>query len=117
MIGKFVKIISQTYLNCGSTCDLTDVLASIYGRKTAARPFETIHNDLSVSHKLFSNVEMHQFGTSGTEGLKYENENKSLSLNFRLQQNIIRHQRSTRATLSQCIRQAQRILCAGNYSK
>ena len=30
---KIVKIRAQTFLNCESPCDLTDVLASIYDRK------------------------------------------------------------------------------------
>ena len=34
------------FLNCESTCDLADVPASIYDRKTAARPFDTIHDIL-----------------------------------------------------------------------
>ena len=41
-IGKFVKIMAQTFLNCDSMCDLTVLLASICYRKTAARPFDTI---------------------------------------------------------------------------
>ena len=34
------------FLNCERTCGLTDVPASIYDRKTAARPFDTNHNIL-----------------------------------------------------------------------
>ena len=41
-IGKFVKIMAQTFLNCDNMCDLTVLLASICYRKTAARPFDTI---------------------------------------------------------------------------
>ena len=41
-IVKFVKTMAQTFLNCESTRELTDVLASTYDRKTAARPFDTI---------------------------------------------------------------------------
>ena len=35
-IGKFVKIMAQTFLNCDNMCDLTVLLASICYRKTAA---------------------------------------------------------------------------------
>ena len=41
---KFVKILAQTFLNCESTCDSTDVSASKYDRKPAAQPFNTIHD-------------------------------------------------------------------------
>ena len=34
------------FLNCESTCDLTDVLASIYDRKRDGRPFYIIHDIL-----------------------------------------------------------------------
>ena len=34
------------FSNCESTCVLTEVPASIYDRKTAARPFDTIHDIL-----------------------------------------------------------------------
>ena len=34
------------FLNCESTCDSKDVQASIYDRKTADRPFDTIHDIL-----------------------------------------------------------------------
>ena len=34
------------FLNCESTCDLTDVPASIYDRKMDFRPFDTTHNIL-----------------------------------------------------------------------
>ena len=45
-IVKLVKIMAQTFLNCESTSDLTDVPASRYDRKTAARPFDSIHDIL-----------------------------------------------------------------------
>ena len=45
-IVKFVKIMAQTFLNCESTCDLPDVQASLYDRKTAARSFGPIHDIL-----------------------------------------------------------------------
>ena len=41
-IGKFVKIMAQTFLNCDNMCDFTVLLASICYRKTSARPFDTI---------------------------------------------------------------------------
>ena len=37
-IVKFVKIMAQMFSNCESMCDLIDIRASIYERKTAARP-------------------------------------------------------------------------------
>ena len=37
-IVKFVKVMAQTFLNCESTRDLIVVLASMYDRRTAARP-------------------------------------------------------------------------------
>ena len=43
---KFVKIMAQTFLNSESSCDLTDAPASMYDRKTAAGPFDTIHDIL-----------------------------------------------------------------------
>ena len=46
---------TQTFLNCVSKFDLTDVLGSIYDRKTAARPFDTIYDilrSLSVAQSL-----------------------------------------------------------------
>ena len=45
-IVKVKKIMAQFFLNFESTCDLTDVQASMYERKTAARPFDTIHDIL-----------------------------------------------------------------------
>ena len=54
MAQNFLKI-----FNCEIMCDLIIVLASIYDS-----------SDLSVSRNLFSGLEMRQFGTSGTEGLK-----------------------------------------------
>ena len=54
-IVKSGKIMAQTFLNCVSTFDLTDVLGSIYDRKTAARPFDTIYDilrSLSVAQSL-----------------------------------------------------------------
>ena len=66
-IVKFVKIKAQTFLICESKCDLTDVSPSIYDRKTAARPFDIIH-DIIRSLSLvqyFSKAEMRQFGAYG----------------------------------------------------
>ena len=43
------------FMNCGSTCDSTDVTAQISDRKMAARRFETIHNilrSLSLAESL-----------------------------------------------------------------
>ena len=37
---------AQTFLHCVSSGDLRDVQALMYDRKTAARPFETIHDIL-----------------------------------------------------------------------
>ena len=54
-IVKSEKIMAQTFLNCVSTFDLTDVLGSIYDRKTAARPFDTMYDilrSLSVAQSL-----------------------------------------------------------------
>ena len=45
-IVKFVKIMVQTFLKCERTCDLSDVPATMYDRKTTARPFDTIHGIL-----------------------------------------------------------------------
>ena len=45
-IGKFVKIMAQTFLNCESTGDFTNIPALIYHGKTEARPFDTIHDIL-----------------------------------------------------------------------
>ena len=45
-IVKFVKFWPLIFLNCESTYDLTNVLASIYDRKMDARPFDTIHDIL-----------------------------------------------------------------------
>ena len=51
------------FLISESMCDVTDVLATIYDRKTSAWRFDTIHNilrydivDVSVSCNLFSKV-------------------------------------------------------------
>ena len=43
---KFEKIMAQTYFNCESMCDSTKVPASMYDKKTAAGPFDTIHDVL-----------------------------------------------------------------------
>ena len=50
-IVKSEKIMAQTFFNYEGTCDSTDVPASIYDRKTAARPFDTI-NDILRSLSL-----------------------------------------------------------------
>ena len=44
-IVKFVKFGPLIFLSCKSTCDLTDVPASIY-EKMDARPFDPIHDVL-----------------------------------------------------------------------
>ena len=49
-IVKFVKIIAL-FFNNKTTYDLTNVPASVYDRKSAARPFDTIHEILK-SHGL-----------------------------------------------------------------
>ena len=70
-IGKFVKIMAQTFLNCDNMCDLTVLLASICYRKP--RPglltLSAIFYELSDSYNIFSKAELRQFGASGTEGL------------------------------------------------
>ena len=43
---KIVKFGPMTFLNCENTCHLTDIAASIYGRKMDARPFDTIQDIL-----------------------------------------------------------------------
>ena len=43
---KIYDIWAFDFLNCESTCDLTDVPASIYDRKMDARPFDTIRDIL-----------------------------------------------------------------------
>ena len=40
---EFVEIMAQFFLNCESTCDSAAILASTYQRKTATRPFDTVH--------------------------------------------------------------------------
>ena len=45
-IVKFEKIMALIFLNCESKFDSTDVPSWIYDRKTAARPFDTIHDIL-----------------------------------------------------------------------
>ena len=60
------------FLNCESTCDLTDVQASIYDRKMDARPFDTIH-DIKVSQSCVISSQWPkctnsaQVGTNGYE--------------------------------------------------
>ena len=69
------------FLNCERTCGLTDVPASIYDRKTAARPFDTNHNILrclSLAQSLLKgrNAPIWRMRApthmrlSGTDGLK-----------------------------------------------
>ena len=45
-ILKFVKLGLLMFLNCESTCDLTDVQASLYDRKIDVRSFDTTHDIL-----------------------------------------------------------------------
>ena len=55
-IVKCVKFWVLICFNCESTCDLTDVSASIYDIKIDARPFDTIHDilrGLSLAQSLF----------------------------------------------------------------
>ena len=65
-IVKLVKI--SFFLNDKSTCNLTDVSAPIYDRKKPPDllRLSTAFHDHTVSRKLFSNAELHQFGVSGT---------------------------------------------------
>ena len=63
------------FLNCERTCGLTDVPASIYDRKTAARPFDTNHNIircLSLAQFLLKgrNAPIWRIGNPGVKGLK-----------------------------------------------
>ena len=70
-IGKFVKIMTQTFLNCETLYDSTDAPTLIYDRKTAARPFDTIHDilrSLSLVKALIKDQNA-PIGASGTEGL------------------------------------------------
>ena len=76
-IVKSEKIMAQTFFNYEGTCDSTDVPASIYDRKTAARPFNTIHDILgclSLVQSLLKDTK-NKFGLVGTQGL-----NKNYSL-------------------------------------
>ena len=41
-IVKFVIFMALFFSECESTCYLTDIAASIYDKKTGARPFDTI---------------------------------------------------------------------------
>ena len=45
-IVKFEKIMAQTFLNSESNLHSTDVPVAMSDSKTAARPFDTIHNIL-----------------------------------------------------------------------
>ena len=68
---KFVQFGPLMFLNCESTCDLTDVPAPINDRKMDARHFDTIQDilrSLSLAQSLLK-VEMRQFGTSGDQHL------------------------------------------------
>ena len=60
---------TQSFLNCESTCDLTDVSASIYDIKP--RPdlltLSTVLDNLSASRNLFWKAEMRQFGAIAYE--------------------------------------------------
>ena len=71
-ILKFVKIMALTFLHCGSTCDLTDVPASINDiekPRPAQLTLSTTFYELSVSRNV-SKGKLCQFGSSGTEGLR-----------------------------------------------
>ena len=66
-IVKFVKIMTQTFFNCESTCDFTYFPSSIYDRLPAARRFATINviiRPLSLAESLLE-------GALGTEWLSY----------------------------------------------
>ena len=52
---EICEIRAFDFLNCESTCDLTDVSASIYDRKIDARPFDTIH-DIQRFHGLVQSI-------------------------------------------------------------
>ena len=69
-IVKFVKFRPLIFLNCKSTCDLTDVPTSIYERKGKPNFLKqsTTFYDVSVLKNLFSKAEMRQFCTS--DGLR-----------------------------------------------
>ena len=71
-IVKFVKFGPLIFLNCESTCDLTDVAASIYDRKMDARPFDTTNDILRCLSYVqsLSKTGMRQYGASETDGLK-----------------------------------------------
>ena len=79
---KFVIFMLMIFPNYESTFGLTDVPASIYDRKTAARPFDTIHDilrSLSLVQSLLKDRNSpnwrHRAPThmnlSGTEGLSH----------------------------------------------
>ena len=70
-IVKIVKIMSEPIWNFESSCDLTNASASLYDRKTAARPFDTIHDiklSISFAQSLLKGRNA-PTGTSGTKGL------------------------------------------------
>ena len=62
-IVKFVKFGPLIFLNCESTCDFTDIPASILIEKRTPELF-TLLTLLTVLYTLFSKTEMRQFGAS-----------------------------------------------------
>ena len=63
---KFEKIMAQTILNFESSLYLTDVSAAMYDRKTAARPFYTIHDVLRYLSLVQSLLKPEIRQTAGT---------------------------------------------------
>ena len=60
------KSLHYLFSNCERTCYSTNAPASIYNRKTAVRPFDTI-NDIVRSLSLVESLAMRQFGASGNQ--------------------------------------------------
>ena len=60
-IVKSEKIMAQTFFNYKSTCDSTDVPASMYDRKTAAN----LLNLSTTFYNLLSKAEVRQFSGAG----------------------------------------------------
>ena len=92
-IVKSEKIMAQTFFNYESTCDSTDLPASICDRKTAARPFDAIHDilkSLSLAQSLLKgqNTQVLRIGNrrvkrailpdlvSGAPGINFQKKNR-----------------------------------------
>ena len=74
-IVKFEKIMALIFLNCESKFDSTDVPSWIYDRKTAARPFDTIHDILrclSLAQSILKgrNAPIWRIGNRGVKKLR-----------------------------------------------